>query len=196
MRIENRHGGGVPDVHGLIDKLPFWAELKVTKLQHLKISPHQVAWHTCILGAWRPVVFLAKGPFATLFCSFSGFGIDRSGPKTMDRGPRPKVRGPWVDVGGPARRGAWTLCADRALRAVNLGPARGCPAPCASFLLLIIEKRPEIRGPRAGGRALSGDGRGLAINGSGVSLLSPLRKCRKGRMLRAIRRMRLSLQSA
>jgi hypothetical protein len=30
MRIENRHGGGVPDVHGLIDKLPFWAELKVT----------------------------------------------------------------------------------------------------------------------------------------------------------------------
>jgi phage terminase small subunit len=91
----------------------------------------------------------AKGPFATLFCSFSGFGIDRSGPKTMDRGPRPKVRGPWVDVGGPARRGAWTLCADRALRAVNLGPARGCPAPCAPFLLLIIEKRPEIRGPRA-----------------------------------------------
>jgi DNA-binding CsgD family transcriptional regulator len=138
----------------------------------------------------------AKGPFATLFCSFSGFGIDRSGPKTLDRGPRPKVRGPWVDVGGPARRGAWTLCADRALRAVNLGPARGCPAPCAPFLLLIIEKRPEIRGPRAGGRALSGDGRGLAINGSGVSLLSPLRKCRKGRMLRAIRRMRLSLQSA
>jgi hypothetical protein len=91
----------------------------------------------------------SKGPFATLFCSFSGFGIDRSGPKTMDRGPRPKVRGPWVDVGGPARRGAWTLCADRALRAVNLGPARGCPAPCAPFLLLIIEKRPEIRGPRA-----------------------------------------------
>jgi hypothetical protein len=149
MRIENRHGGGVPDVHGLIDKLPFWAELKVTKLQHLKISPTSGRVAHCILGAWWPVIFLAKGPFATLFCSFSGFGIDRSGPKTMDRGPRPKVRGPWVDVGGPARRGAWTLCADRALRAVNLGPARGCPAPCASFLLLIIEKRPEIRGPRA-----------------------------------------------
>jgi DNA-binding CsgD family transcriptional regulator len=107
---------------------------------------------------------MAKGPFATLFCSFSGFGIDRSGPKTMDRGPRPKVRGPWVDVGGPARRGAWTLCANRALRAVNLGPARGGPAPCAPFLLLIIEKGPRSVDLGLVGRAQSGRARGLAIS--------------------------------
>jgi hypothetical protein len=29
-RIENQHGGGVPDVHILIDSMPVWIELKVT----------------------------------------------------------------------------------------------------------------------------------------------------------------------
>jgi hypothetical protein len=103
-----------------------------------------------------------KDPFATLFCSFSGFCVDRFGSKTMDRGPRSKVRRSFVDVGCPARRCAWTLCADRVLRAVNLGPARGCPAPCAPFLLLIIEKRPEDRGPRASWPRPERCGRGLA----------------------------------
>jgi hypothetical protein len=44
-----------------------------------------------------------KDPFATLFCSFSGFCIDRFGPKTMVRGPRSKVRRSFIDVGCPAR---------------------------------------------------------------------------------------------
>jgi hypothetical protein len=30
-RIENQHGGGVPDVHILIDSMPVWIELKVVK---------------------------------------------------------------------------------------------------------------------------------------------------------------------
>ena len=45
-RIENQHGGGVPDVHILIDSMPVWIELKVTNGNAVKLSPHQVAWHT------------------------------------------------------------------------------------------------------------------------------------------------------
>ena len=39
-RIENRHGGGIPD------NLPFWLELKVTKANAVNLSPHQIAWNT------------------------------------------------------------------------------------------------------------------------------------------------------
>jgi hypothetical protein len=45
----------------------------------------------------------AKDPFATLFCSFSGFCINRFGSKTLDRGPRSKVRHSFCAVGCPAR---------------------------------------------------------------------------------------------
>jgi hypothetical protein len=45
-RIENKHGGGIPDVHLLMDGLPIWIELKVTNANAVKLSPHQVAWHT------------------------------------------------------------------------------------------------------------------------------------------------------
>jgi len=46
QRVENRAGGGVPDVFGTLSGLPFWAELKATKVSTIKIAPHQVAWHT------------------------------------------------------------------------------------------------------------------------------------------------------
>lgn len=45
-RIENRHGGGVPDVHVVWDGLGFWIELKVTKTNHVLLSPPQIAWNT------------------------------------------------------------------------------------------------------------------------------------------------------
>ena len=45
-RIENVHGGGIPDVHMLWGGLPFWCELKVTKGNTVKVSPNQVAWNT------------------------------------------------------------------------------------------------------------------------------------------------------
>ena len=44
-RIENRVGGGIPDVHLLWDGLPFWMELKTTKNNTIKISPQQIAWN-------------------------------------------------------------------------------------------------------------------------------------------------------
>ncbi len=45
-RIENKHGGGVPDVHLIWDGLPCWIELKVSKGNAVKLSAHQVAWNT------------------------------------------------------------------------------------------------------------------------------------------------------
>lgn len=38
-RIENKHGGGVPDCHMVWDGLPFWCELKVSKGNAVKSRP-------------------------------------------------------------------------------------------------------------------------------------------------------------
>lgn len=45
-RIENRNGGGVPDVHLIWNGFAFWIELKVMKGNKILLSPHQVAWNT------------------------------------------------------------------------------------------------------------------------------------------------------
>ena len=45
-RIENRHGGGVPDIHIVWNGFAFWIELKVIKGNKVLLSPHQVAWNT------------------------------------------------------------------------------------------------------------------------------------------------------
>ena len=45
-RIENRHGGGVPDVHFAWSGLVFWMELKTTKNNTVRISSQQIAWNT------------------------------------------------------------------------------------------------------------------------------------------------------
>ena len=44
-RIESSTGLGIPDVHLCWDGLPFWLELKVTKANAVRVSPHQVAWN-------------------------------------------------------------------------------------------------------------------------------------------------------
>jgi hypothetical protein len=48
-RIENKSGGGVPDVHMVWDGLPFWLELKVSKSNAVKFRKEQIAWNT---GYW------------------------------------------------------------------------------------------------------------------------------------------------
>ena len=45
-RIENKHGGGVPDVHLIWDGFACWIELKVSKGNGVNLSAHQVAWNT------------------------------------------------------------------------------------------------------------------------------------------------------
>ena len=44
-RIENRYGGGVPDVYMCADSVPFWVELKITNANRVNVSSHQVAWN-------------------------------------------------------------------------------------------------------------------------------------------------------
>ena len=59
-RIENKHGGGVPDVHLVWDGLPFWCELKVTKGNAVKVTPHQVAWNMAYWARGGSNFFLVK----------------------------------------------------------------------------------------------------------------------------------------
>jgi len=44
-RFENWAVPGVPDVHGCKDGIPFWMELKVTRSNKIKLSPHQIMWN-------------------------------------------------------------------------------------------------------------------------------------------------------
>ena len=59
-RIENKHGGGVPDVHAVWDGVPFWLELKVSKTNAVKLSPHQVAWNAAYWARGGANFFLVK----------------------------------------------------------------------------------------------------------------------------------------
>ena len=72
MRIENRHGTGVPDVHCLLEGLPFWVELKTVKSGVVKISPHQVAWHTAFWARGGLSFFLVKSLSSGYFHLFAG----------------------------------------------------------------------------------------------------------------------------
>ena len=59
-RIENKHGGGVPDVHLVWEGLPFWCELKISHTNAVNISPHQIAWNTTYWSRGGANFFLVK----------------------------------------------------------------------------------------------------------------------------------------
>ena len=44
-RIENRHGGGIPDLYGIRDGTSIWLELKCIKKNSINISPLQISWN-------------------------------------------------------------------------------------------------------------------------------------------------------
>ena len=44
-RIENRHGGGIPDLYGINDGVSIWLELKCIKKNSINISPLQISWN-------------------------------------------------------------------------------------------------------------------------------------------------------
>ena len=72
MRIENRAGGGIPDVHVLWKGLPFWVELKVLKNFGVILSPHQVAWHTAYWSRGGLSFFLVKSLSSSYIHMFRG----------------------------------------------------------------------------------------------------------------------------
>ena len=44
-RIENRHGGGIPDLYGIRDGVSVWLELKCINKNSINISPLQISWN-------------------------------------------------------------------------------------------------------------------------------------------------------
>ena len=44
-RIENRHGGGIPDLYGIKGGVSIWLELKCIKQNSINISPLQISWN-------------------------------------------------------------------------------------------------------------------------------------------------------
>jgi hypothetical protein len=45
-RIENRHGGGIPDLYGVYNGFSFWLECKtIIKQNRINISPLQISWN-------------------------------------------------------------------------------------------------------------------------------------------------------
>ena len=45
FRIENRHGGGIPDLYGIRDGVSIWLELKCINKNSINISPLQISWN-------------------------------------------------------------------------------------------------------------------------------------------------------
>jgi len=81
-RIENKHGGGVPDVHVIWDGLSFWLELKVTKANAVRVTPHQVAWHMAYYARGGKSFFLVQGASPSDLYLFGG----KMGPELMNQG--------------------------------------------------------------------------------------------------------------
>ena len=44
-RIENRHGGGIPDIYGIRDGVVIWLELKCIRQNSINLSPFQISWN-------------------------------------------------------------------------------------------------------------------------------------------------------
>jgi len=44
-RIENRHGGGIPDIYGIRDGVVIWLELKCIRQNSINLSPLQISWN-------------------------------------------------------------------------------------------------------------------------------------------------------
>lgn len=106
-RIENRSGGGIPDVHLLVDGFPVWIELKVaTNSNRVFLSPHQIAFNFSYNAKGGLSFFLVKAPSSSLIYSFLG----DKGPDLQEK-PITEVQGsvfegpaPWLEALGPAVR--------------------------------------------------------------------------------------------
>lgn len=84
-RIENRYGGGIPDVHVCAEGIPFWIELKTTKTNRVNISSHQVAWNFAYSRSGGVSFFLVHpllSPNLYLFDGVHGRGLMEHGLKS------------------------------------------------------------------------------------------------------------------
>ena len=84
-RIENRYGGGVPDVHVCAEGVPFWIELKTTKTNRVNVSAHQVAWNFAYCQSGGVSFYLVKALSSSnlyLFDGVHGRGLMEHGLKS------------------------------------------------------------------------------------------------------------------
>ena len=44
-RIENRHGGGIPDLYAIKGGVSIWLELKCIRINSINITPLQISWN-------------------------------------------------------------------------------------------------------------------------------------------------------
>ena len=59
-RIENRHGGGVPDLYGIKGGVSIWLELKCIKQNSINITPKQISRNSNIFDVYGKNYFLVK----------------------------------------------------------------------------------------------------------------------------------------
>ena len=60
MRIENRHGGGIPDLIGIKGGVVIFLELKCIKQNSINITPTQISRNSSIFEEYRKTYFLVK----------------------------------------------------------------------------------------------------------------------------------------
>ena len=60
MRIENRHGGGIPDLIGIKNRVVIFLELKCIKQNSINITPKQISRNSNIFDVYGKNYFLVK----------------------------------------------------------------------------------------------------------------------------------------
>ena len=97
-RIENRYGGGVPDVHICAEAIPFWVELKITKTNAINISAQQIAWNYAYCRSGGVSFYLVHpllSPHLYLFDGLHGRELVKSGLRGVDLGSGSGVKPIW-----------------------------------------------------------------------------------------------------
>ena len=92
-RIENRHGGGIPDLSGIRDGVSIWLELKCINKNSINISPLQISWnynHFLENGKNYYIVRDTRSKVIKLYDGDKGRELHRDGfrvPCNMELGP-------------------------------------------------------------------------------------------------------------
>jgi|TARA_R110002012_G_scaffold271673_5_gene456892 Holliday junction resolvase len=95
-RIESWASPGVPDVNGCAEFGEFWIELKVIKNNRIKLSPHQIAWHTLRTRIGGRSYILAREAAKTPLILFSGEQAkDLHDKKINEISPMAKIEHPY-----------------------------------------------------------------------------------------------------